>query len=186
MKRNQQHHRHDPYSKEVMLSLTLRVSLYCAEVAAVPSVESDSSLETTNSERYVAENTKIRTAIKEAIVSLNELNDFVFDAGRTMLTNMPSRHMIEEERFSEVACTLRALESVIAKKAELYLNLPTMSDEYLALRRNLATTRSRTAQNAMILKQMIHVPESYESSIDMKGLEALTSISTERLHLLMG
>jgi len=184
MKRDQQHHRHDPYSKEVMLSLTLRVSLYCAQVAAASSAESSAHLEAAR-ERNVVEDAKIRTAIKEAIVSLNELNDFVFDAGRSMLTNMPPRHVIEDERFYEVASTLRALESVLATKAELYSNVPTMSDEYNALRRNLATTRSRTAQNAMILKQMFHVPESYESSIDMKGLEALASISTERLHQLV-
>lgn len=184
MKRDHQHHRHDPYSKEVMLSLTLRVSLYCAQVAAAPGAESDARLEAAREENGV-EDAKIRTAIKEAIVSLNELNDFVFDAGRSMLTNMPPRHVIEDERFSEVACTLRALESVLSTKVELYSNLPAMSDEYNALRRNLATTRSRTAQNAMILKQMFHVPESYESSIDMKGLEALASISTERLHQLV-
>ncbi|CAI8754498.1 SKA2 domain-containing protein [Pseudomonas brassicacearum] len=184
MKRDQHHHRQDPYSKEVMLSLTLRVSLYCAQVAAAPSAESSARLEVAR-ERNVVEDAKIRTAIKEAIVSLNELNDFVFDAGRSMLTNMPPRHVIEDERFCEVASTLRELELVLSTKAELYSNLPTMSDEYNALRRNLATTRSRTAQNAMILKQMFHVPKSYESSIDMKGLEALASVSTERLHQLV-
>jgi hypothetical protein len=179
MKRDQ-HHRHDPYSKEVMLSLSLRVSLHCALVAAATSTELGAPTE--QSAVAVA---KIRNAIKEAIVNLNELNDFVFDAGRSMLTNMPPRHVIENEPFSEVANTLRALESVLGTKVELFLSLPTMSEEFSALRRNLATTRSRTAQNAMILKQMSHTPESFESSIDMKGLEALASISTERLHQLV-
>lgn len=184
MKRDQQHHRHDPYSKEVMLSLTLRVSTYCAQVAAAPNAESSTGLDASR-DRNVAEDAKTRNAIKEAIVSLNELNDFVFDAGRSLLTNMPPRHVIEDEPFSEVAGTLRTLESVLSTKAEAYSSLPAMSDEYSALRRNLATTRSRTAQNSMILKQMAHAPESFESSIDMEGLEALASISTKRLHQLV-
>ncbi len=180
MKRDQHHHRHDPYSKEVMLSLSLRVSTCCAQVAAASSVE----LETSNEEGAAAV-AKVRAAIKEAIVSLNELNDFVFDAGRSMLTNMPPRHVIDAEPFSEVASTLRELEFVLDTKTELYAKQPIMSDEFKTLRRSLATTRSRTAQNSMVLKQMSHVPECYESSIDMKGLEALASISTERLHQLV-
>lgn len=174
------HHRHDPYSKEIMLSLTLRASLYCAQVAAASSSELEVSVE-----ENASTISKVRTAIKEAIVSLNDLNDFVFDAGRAMLTHTPPRHVIEAEPYSEVANTLRTLESVLGAKTEQYVNLPIMCEEFKALRRNLATTRSRTAQNAIILKQMSHAPECFESSIDMKGLEALASNSTERLHHLV-
>jgi hypothetical protein len=102
-----------------------------------------------------------------------------------MLNNTPPRHAIEDEPFSDIANALRTLESLLDSTAELYSNAPNIRDEFRVLRRNLALTRSRTAQNSMILRQMLHVPENYESSIDMKGLEALASISTERLHQLV-
>lgn len=183
MKRDQ-HHRHDPYSKEVMLSLTLRVSLHCAQVAAAPNVESSAHMETPV-EGDVADDAKIRVAIKEAIVVLGDLSELVADAGHYMHNNTPPRHAIEDEPFSDIANALRTLESLLDSTAELYSNAPNIRDEFKVLRRNLALTRSRTAQNSMILRQMLHVPESYESSMDMKGLEALASISTERLHQLV-
>jgi hypothetical protein len=133
----------------------------------------------------LSDNAKIRVAIKEAIMSLSELNELANDAGRSMLNNTPPRHTIEDEPFSDIASALRTLESLLDSRADLYSNSTSVRGEFSVLRRNLALTRSRTAQNAMVLKQMFHVPEVYESSIDMKGLEALASTSTERLHQLV-
>ncbi len=73
------HHRHDPYSKEDMLSLYLHVSSSCAQVAAASSSDLEAS----------SDDAKIRVAIKEAIVTLGELNELATEAGRSMLNNTP-------------------------------------------------------------------------------------------------
>jgi hypothetical protein len=169
------HHRHDPYSKEGMLSLYLHVSSSCAQIAAASSSDLEAS----------SDDSKIRVAIKEATVILGELNELAAEAGRSMLNKTPPRHAIEDEPFSDIANALRTLESLLDSKAGAYSNAPSVCGEFSVLRRNLALTRSRMAQNSMVLRQMSRVPEVYASEIDMKGLEALASASTERLHQLV-
>lgn len=163
-----QHHHGDPYSQKLMHSLVLSVSISCARVVSA----SEATLEDPN----------IGAAIQDGIAKLVQLDELAMAASQHMLSNTPPRHIIEDEPFAEMADALRSLESVLASKIELYSNLPSIRAEFSSLRRSIAVARSRIAQNSMLLKQMVNVPKSYESSIDVKGLEALASFSTERLH----
>jgi hypothetical protein len=178
-----------PFAMQAALTLALGVSASFMHVAASPVptsavVESRKDLEAKDLEPL--QKAKLRASIKKAMAGLKKLNEFLAGCGNVIVSgeDIPM-HAIVGEPFTQIAENFREVESAMKDKWTAFADMPIINDELMALRRSLATARSRASQNAVMVKQRINIPETVASDMDLDGLYELAELSTKRLHLLV-
>ncbi|WP_122316012.1 hypothetical protein [Pseudomonas cichorii] len=171
-------------ARDALLTLALGISAAFLFVATTP-VSATGILETRSdsdkTQMSASEKSKLRSSIKKGITQLAKLNSTLQDSCRIIMTEPVSPAAIESEPFTQVANTLRDLEAAMAPKWAEFTDMPIIGDEVLALRKALATARSRAAQNSMLLKQMGHPVETIETETDVSGIGGLATMTSGRL-----
>lgn len=178
-----------PLAMQAALTLALGVSASFMHVAASPLPASsvvESRKESEAKDLEPAQKAKLRSSIKRAMVGLKDLNEFLAGCCTVIMSgdDIPM-HAIVNEPFTQIADNFREVESAMRDKWTAFSDLPIINDEMMALRRALATARSRASQNAVMVKQRISTPETVATDMDMDGLRELAGRSTQRLHLLV-
>lgn len=178
-----------PFSKVAMLSLALSVSTSCAQIAsAAPQVAETfkSSTAAKAEERAELEGKKrLRKVIKSTISKLNEMSSSLQQALAVLggSHDFP-RQLLEENPYPETIASLRELAEILPGDHQI-VSLPIIGDEYLQLRRKIATTRSLAVRAQVLIDQRLSTPEVYfESEVEGEGLKALAGMATDRLNRL--
>lgn len=179
-----------PFAMHAGLTMALAVSASFTHVAASPSPTS-SAIEATKevdlTGMHPADKAKLREQIKITMAGLRDMNQFL---ARSCKLIMSGEHIpqdaIESEPFTAISQNFRNLELGMASKWADFADMPIIGQETMALRKALATARSRAAQNSMLLKQRYKVLTETPSDVDMQGLQKLTAMSSERLLKLVG
>lgn len=179
-----------PFAMQAGLTLALGVSASFMHVAAAPSpvfTIVEARKESGFKDLQPSEKAKLRENIKKAMAGLRGMNQFLANCCERILSGeeIPPQ-AIENEPFTEIAENFRELEVAMADKWSDFDEMPIISQEIQALRRALATARSRAAQNSMLLKQRQTFPDATASETDLEGLKELTAHSTQRLLKLVG
>jgi hypothetical protein len=178
-----------PFAMQAALTLALGVSASFMHVAASPApssavVESRKDSKAKYLERL--QKAKLRASIKKAMAGLEKLNEFLAGCCNVIVSSEDiPLHAIVGEPFTQIAESFREVESAMKDKWTAFADMPIIHDELRALRRSLATARSRASQNAVMVKQRINTPETVATDMDLDGLNELAKFSTKRLHLLV-
>lgn len=173
-----------PFAIEAALTLALGVSSSFAHVAAAPA-PSPAAIESRKESGYyemsLSDKAKLRNNIKKAMSQLAGLNSFLRDACTYITSETVPLQAVKDEPFTQIASTLRELESAMKDKWPAFAEMPIIGSELLALRKSLAVARSRASQNSILLQQMVEHAVVVETGTDVGGLGRLADISTERL-----
>lgn len=118
--------------------------------------------------------------MKVSVERLSSLRKELEFSCKMIVTKNVTRAALENEPFTQVAFALRELESAMADRWESLYRMPIIGDEARGLRKLLAQTRSLSSRNAMMLRQMVELPQFVEAAADLKGLSTLATMATER------
>ncbi|MGR2708907.1 hypothetical protein [Pseudomonas sp. AU10] len=168
-----------------LLTLALGVSNAFVHVAGVPSFTAGATFESNATpgvpQLSVIEKAKFRATIKAAMTQLRELNSNLHMSCMLIMTEYMDLEARQSEPFTQVTKTLRDLEIAMANKWQQFSGMPIIGDEVLALRKALATARSRAAQNSMLIQQLGNPVETIETETDISGIGGLATMTSERL-----
>lgn len=175
------------FPKVAMLSLALSISTACAQIAAAaPQVVEIIKPGKAQEKSELEQKAKLRASIKQAIASLVQLHRTMEISCQALSSDdVIPRIALDEQPFTEVVRGLRSLEESTPIDSPL-LDLPVIGDEFAALRRQLARTRSLAARAELLVKQRLNVPVVFESSVDTQGLKALADMTADRFNRLVG
>ncbi len=175
------------FPKVAMLSLALSISTACAQIAAAaPQVVEIVKPGKVQEKRELEQKAKLRASIKHAMASLGKLHR-TMELSCQLLSSDEAlpRQALDEQPFSEIVLGLRSLEESTPIDSPLH-ELPVIGDEFSALRRQLARTRSLAARAELLAKQRMNIPEVFDSSVDVQGLRALADMTADRFNRLVG
>jgi hypothetical protein len=122
-------------------------------------------------------------AVLESIkASATELNSLLDEVLLTILKDRAAVERLSASRFPLLAETLRSLEHAVRQVEDLGVGAA-QRKEFL---KALASIRSRVVDISSIIRQSKSAEMPFESSVDRKGLAALTEHSTRNLYQIAG